>query len=217
MRYGIVILAAGSSRRMGRPKLLLPWGETTIIGWQISTWRDLQAAQIAVVHRPDDSKLLLELERVRMSSDERICNPCLDDEMFASVRCAANWSRWNPNLTHFVISLGDQPHIKRETLSELLRFSAAHPEEIGQPLYDGRARHPIVLPRRMFLRLADTGVSTLKEFLSKQSVITIPVNDPGLGLDIDEPADYERALRLVRQIPRIHVPHFSPGFHPGLV
>ena len=32
MRVGAVVLAAGRSRRMGRPKMILPWGETTVIG-----------------------------------------------------------------------------------------------------------------------------------------------------------------------------------------
>ena len=50
--FGVVILGAGASSRMGRPKLLLPWGDTSIIGHLIEQWRALAAAQIAVVRRP---------------------------------------------------------------------------------------------------------------------------------------------------------------------
>ncbi len=49
---GVVILGAGASSRMGRPKLLLPWGATTIVGHLLEQWQTLGAAQIAVVRRP---------------------------------------------------------------------------------------------------------------------------------------------------------------------
>ena len=48
-KSGAVILAAGSSSRMGRPKLLLPWGATSVLGHQIQTWRSLSVGQIATV------------------------------------------------------------------------------------------------------------------------------------------------------------------------
>ena len=40
---GVVILAAGRSARMGRPKLLLPWGETSVLGHLIKQWQALGA------------------------------------------------------------------------------------------------------------------------------------------------------------------------------
>ena len=62
---GVIILGAGASSRMGRPKLLLPWGDTTVIGHLIRQWRELGAAQIAVVHRPGRlRKLDAELDRL---------------------------------------------------------------------------------------------------------------------------------------------------------
>src|ERR1035437_2980619 len=46
---GVVILAAGRSARMGKPKLLLPWGGTSVLGHLIEEWRALHAKQIDVV------------------------------------------------------------------------------------------------------------------------------------------------------------------------
>ena len=51
---GVVILAAGRSARMGRPKLLLPWGGTSVLGHLIRQWEALGAKQIAVVCAPDE-------------------------------------------------------------------------------------------------------------------------------------------------------------------
>jgi molybdenum cofactor cytidylyltransferase len=195
--FGVVILAAGSSRRMGRPKLLLPWGNTTIIGSQIDTWRSLGVPQIAVVHRAGDLDFLRELDRIRVSQEHRISNPTPQDQMFGSVRCAATWSGWNSNLTHVVISLGDQPQLKPGTLRDLLELSTESPQEICQPLYGGRTRHPIVFPRGTFQTLKNSEATTLKEFLRTENVVGIELNDPGLALDIDDSADYEKALKFI--------------------
>ena len=50
---GVVVLAAGASSRMGRPKLLLPWGDTTVIGHLIANWQTVGARQITVVVADD--------------------------------------------------------------------------------------------------------------------------------------------------------------------
>ena len=59
-RLGAVILAAGRSLRMGRPKLLLPWGETSVLGHLLNQWRQVGAAQVAVVHAADNRLILAE-------------------------------------------------------------------------------------------------------------------------------------------------------------
>ncbi|HRY59690.1 MAG: NTP transferase domain-containing protein [Verrucomicrobia bacterium] len=41
---GVVLLAAGRSARMGKPKLLLPWGDTSVLGHLIRQWQSLGAA-----------------------------------------------------------------------------------------------------------------------------------------------------------------------------
>ena len=91
---GVVILGAGASSRMGRPKLLLPWRDTTVIGAILRQWRELGAAQIAVVHRPDDAALAAELDRLDFPAHDRIENPQPERGMFSSIVCAANWPGW---------------------------------------------------------------------------------------------------------------------------
>src|SRR5436309_4018491 len=113
---GVVILAAGRSTRMGRPKMLLPWGDTSVIGHLISEWRALEVGQVAVVRAADDAVLQLELDRLGFSLADCILNPTPERGMFSSVQCAARWSGWKAGLTHWAIVLGDQPQISRETL-----------------------------------------------------------------------------------------------------
>ena len=123
--FGVVILGAGASSRMGRPKLLLPWRDTTVIGAILRQWRELGAAQIAVVHRPNDTPLAAELDRLDHPCADRIENPQPERGMFISIVCAANWPGWQREISSLAIVLGDQPHLQSGTLRALLEFHAA--------------------------------------------------------------------------------------------
>ena len=115
--FGVIILGAGASSRMGRPKLLLPWNDTTVIGHLIRQWRKLGARQIAVVHRPNDAALAAELDRLDFPAKDRIENPKPERGMFSSIVCAANWDRMAAGIAVWAIVLGDQPHLRLETLA----------------------------------------------------------------------------------------------------
>src|SRR5512133_2533660 len=195
---GIVLLAAGRSLRMGRPKLLLPWGDTSVLGHFLREWPALGAAQIAVVLASGNTAIESELDRLGFPAGNRIRNQAPERGMFSSVQCAARWDGWASSLSHWAIALGDQPHLRRSTLAALLRFAAEHPDRVCQPARGGHARHPVLLPRTAFAALAETPALTLKEFLRSRDVLLCELDDPGLDLDLDHPEDYERALRLVR-------------------
>ena len=189
-----VILAAGRSSRMGQPKLLLPWGKTTILGHLLGEWQRL-AEQIAVVCAESDSTLQAAIEETGREVCV-ICNPAPDRGMFSSIRCAAQWPGWTPGLTHWAVVLGDQPHVRFQTLRVMVEFSAAHPDRVCQPGYSGRTRHPVFLPKQVFMELFASPAAHMKEFLTGREITVCELDDPGLDLDIDRPEDYENALRM---------------------
>jgi len=198
MSFATVILAAGASSRMGKPKLLLPWGETSVIGRLIEQWRAAEASQIAVVLAAGDKALELELDRIAFPVADCIHNSAPERGMFSSIQCAARWPGWKPNLRHWVIALGDQPHLRPETLRALLRLGTAHPESVCQLSRQGRPRHPVLLPAAAFRQLGNSTRRNLKEFLQHLplDLVLEESDDAGLDLDIDQPADYEKALHL---------------------
>jgi molybdenum cofactor cytidylyltransferase len=198
LSLGVVILAAGRSQRMGRPKLLLPWGGTSVLGHHLKQWQGLGATQVAVVCAPADRAIPAELDRLGFPAEERILNPAPQRGMFSSIRCAAQWPGWQPALTHWAIVLGDQPHVERRTLRQVLEFSAKHPTKVCQPARQGHGRHPVLLPKTVFRPLAITRAATLKAFLSSKPrlIALCELDDPGLDLDVDRPEDYARALKL---------------------
>jgi len=194
--FGVLILGAGASSRMGRPKLLLPWHNTTVIGHIIGQWRELGALQIAVVQRNNDTALAAELDRLNLPKLDRIINPQPERGMFSSIVCAANWTGWNPEIASFAIALGDQPHLHLETLRGLLKCHSHHPGTVCQPEFQGRPRHPVLLPREVFYELRQTNSETLKDFLKliPRPAVQYSVDDAALSLDLDTPEDYIKAM-----------------------
>jgi molybdenum cofactor cytidylyltransferase len=201
LKFGVVILAAGASSRMGRPKLLLPWGTTSVLGYLLELWQPPRAHQVGVVLAPEDPGLVAELDRLRFPNQNRILNPNPEEGMFSSVRCAAHWPGWNGDLTHWILSLGDQPHVQVSTLDALLASAARHPQQICQPSRRGRPKHPVILPKLEFEELRSTQEPNLKLFLTARALdrVLMDTDDVGLDLDIDYPADYEKALELFRR------------------
>ena len=151
--------------------------------------------QIAVVCQPADLKLGAELDRLNFPAQNRIENPQPERGMFSSILCAANWTGWNNEIAVWAIVLGDQPHLRLETLRTVLEFHARHPAAVCQPEFGGHARHPVLLPRRAFGELKQTHAKTLKTFLKQTScpLVKCPIADPGLALDLDTPEDYKQA------------------------
>ena len=194
-RFAVIILGAGASSRMGRPKLLLPWRDTTVIGHLILQWHELGAAQITVVLRPDDSALTAELDRLQFPKSDRIENPRPERGMFSSIVCAARWSGWQSDIASWAIALGDQPHLRTETLRMLLDCWRQNLDAICQPVFGGHAAHPVILPRSAFEALKSSGAGTLKDFLKLAPCRNVQnvINDPGLTLDLDTPEDYKQA------------------------
>jgi molybdenum cofactor cytidylyltransferase len=195
---GVTILAAGLSSRMGRPKMLLPWAGTSVLGHLIAQWQRLGAHEITVVCAIGDSSIDAELDRLSFPSGGRILNPSPEAGMFSSIQCAARWPGWDrASVTHLAIVLGDQPHLREQTLRSLIAFCAEHPNRICLPRQGGHRRHPVILPIGFLSGLAEAPQTNLRDFLdaTKSNTAILESDDPGLALDLDHPEDYQRAVR----------------------
>ncbi|MEM7385201.1 MAG: nucleotidyltransferase family protein [Verrucomicrobiota bacterium] len=196
--FGVVILGAGASRRMGRAKLALPWGEgSTIIEHLLCQWQRAGAAQTTIVVDRENLELNNALDAITGVRLDRIENPEPLKGMFGSIQSAAAWGGWDSGLTHIVVALGDQPHLKQQTLDHLIAAGRRRPEHICQPFWNERRRHPILFPRSIFHRLATSSHPTLAHVLRQDELPmdAVPMDDSGLGLDLDTPEDYAKAVR----------------------
>ena len=96
--------------------------------------------------------------------------------------------------TGVLIHLADYPLVILSTVKTICRAHTQSPQTIIIPTFQGRQGHPTLFPQAILAELAD-GV-TLRDIVRKDPtrVTRLPVNDEGILLDMDTPADYE-ALR----------------------
>jgi CTP:molybdopterin cytidylyltransferase MocA len=195
----VAILAAGESKRMGRPKLCLPWGQTTILGHILSQWREAGAENILVVHGPGETAVTRELDRLKIPAHERAETVAMERGMMGSIVTAAIQAQKETSWSHLVIVLGDQPHLRTETLREILRACVTSPGKLVRLLFQGKPGHPLALPAGVLAELSATPTETLREFLRLKNMpgCDLTCDDSGVLLDLDTPDDYGRALRPV--------------------
>ncbi len=192
--FGVVILAAGASTRMGTCKLLLPWDGKTVLTHLLDQWRIAGAAQIAPVIDPSNQPLRKALAHAGFSPSDWIENRAPQLGMFSSLQEASRWTGWLSTLTHWIVSLGDQPHIETSTLCLLLNAARENPTRICQPTLNGETAHPIILPGSNFRELAQNDVPDLRIYIRRQEPfrLRVPVEDAAVSGDLDTPEDYRR-------------------------
>lgn len=195
----VAILAAGESRRMGRPKLCLPWGKTTILGHILAQWREAGADKILVVHGQGKTPVTLELDRLGVPAAQRAATVAPERGMMGSVVTAAAQALHDKSLTHLVIVLGDQPQLQTGTLRELLRVCEATPDKMIRVVFGGKSGHPLALPMNVLAELSVTLSETLRDFLCLKEIpaCDLTCHDSGVLLDVDTPDDYARASHSI--------------------
>lgn len=188
-----VVLAAGESRRMGTPKLLLPFGEKTIIEHIVDTVCDSIADKILVV-------LGSHHEEIRTKIADRpilsVINTRYQEGMLSSIQ--TGFRSVPPETTAVVICLGDQPLIPFFVIDQLIHTYRQSKKGIVLPVYKGRRGHPILID----VKYKNT-VQNISQEIGLRSLIhdypqdiqEVEVDSPHILKDIDRPKDYARELK----------------------
>lgn len=182
-----IILAAGLSRRMGKNKLLLPLGDSTVIS------RLLERIPYPLFQ---EVFLVFSDQRVHTLAAQFPVTPCLNREPLAgkshSIRLGLRGSRAEDGLMFFV---ADQPLLKRSTITRLLATFCANTAKIVVPEVDGMARNPVIFPtdcRQALQALhGDQGGRGILQD-NHDRVCAIPWSCGEEFCDIDTPEDYQQ-------------------------
>jgi molybdenum cofactor cytidylyltransferase len=115
-------------------------------------------------------------------------------EMLASVKAGLAAARSMHPTADVLLHLADHPEVKRDTLEILVRTSAEQPNRAVVPEFDGRGGHPVVIPAGLVSSILDfQAAGGLRQFWldHAERCVRLPVDDPGVVLDVDTPSDYE--------------------------
>lgn len=145
-----VVLAAGGSRRLGRPKQLEPWGRTTLLGHVVERARLFPVEEIWVVLGADAEDIL---GAVDLGGCGVIENPEWEEGLASSLRVALDALTRLSKATGALILLGDQPDVSPEVVAELVdRFGRTKSQAVV-PKYRYTWGNPVIVGRPLWPRL----------------------------------------------------------------
>jgi molybdenum cofactor cytidylyltransferase len=185
-----LVLAAGGSQRLGRPKQLLPFGEATLLDHTLGTARACGFDQLLCVlgGGAEDVRAAVDLSGAEVVVNEQFGTGC-------SSSIAAALDAVDPRSEVLVLMLGDQPGVTPDTVAALLAGRGDAP--LAACRYDDGRGHPLAFSRTVFPDLGalhgDKGVWKL---LDRRAAEVVDVPIPGrIPLDVDTWDDYQAVLR----------------------
>jgi molybdenum cofactor cytidylyltransferase len=188
-----IILAAGSSRRMGMQKMLLPYGRSTILETTITHVLGSNVDRIVVVLGADRDRIL---EVISPLPVEHCNNENHLEGMLSSVICGLN--AVPPECGAAMIFPGDQPEISPGVINNLIDFYNQSLKGIVIPVYENRRGHPLLVDmkyRRIIEQLDPSRGLRALMHIFPEDIGEVEVGEPGILVDIDNRDAYEAAIK----------------------
>jgi molybdenum cofactor cytidylyltransferase len=145
-----LVLAAGGSSRLGAPKQLLPWGDTTLLGHVLETLRELPIDEVFVVLGANGEEIL---DTVDLSGTSVIENPEWEEGMASSLRVGLDAVLRLSRADAVVIFLGDQPDISEEVVTGIIDARRSTKRQAIVPKYRYVWGNPVLVERSLWPRL----------------------------------------------------------------
>jgi molybdenum cofactor cytidylyltransferase len=188
-RVAAVVLAAGQSRRMGQPKMALPWGRGTVIEAVVQLLQEAGVMDIVVVTggARETVEQALAGNPVRLVHNPQYARSEMVGSLQEGIRalpvdCAAA-----------LVVLGDQPGISPEVVRAVIERYRAEGSPLVAPSYQMRRGHPWLAARVTWPELlALAPQDTLRDFLRRHAadMAYVVVDSPAILKDLDTPQDY---------------------------
>ena len=186
-----IILAAGSSRRMGRPKQVLIWDGEALVRRAARTALEAGLDPVIVVVGAYQGEVIQALDGL----DLRVVNN-MEWENGQSTTVRAGVAALPPRVGAAVFLLADQPFVGSQLLQELTHHHANSLAPVVAPSVEGERANPVLFDRRTFADLmALSGDSGGRQVIGKWGVELLAWQDKRILLDIDDDEDYQKALK----------------------
>jgi molybdenum cofactor cytidylyltransferase len=183
MNISAIILAAGKSIRMGQPKMLMPWGNTTVLGKVVETLRTAGIEEITLVTNSTIAPQITNYKLPMMLNDS--------SEMLKSIQLGLQAQK--PSVEAALICLGDQPQVEEKSVRSVCDGFQQTQSTIVVPSYQMRRGHPWLIARELWDEVLQMRTpESMRDFLNKHDndIFYVVSDSPSTLQDIDTPADY---------------------------
>ena len=189
MQLAILILAAGSSSRMGRPKQLLPWGNTTLLGEAINTAKSIKTATTYVVlgANYDQIKKTIENDFIQIIYNDNW-------ELGLGSSIAKGIKNLSYSYDGVLIMLADQPLVNKTHLTALIKaFEDDNQHIVATDYATGRLGVPAIFDHCYFEELSQfTEDKGAKQLIDNNAKNVTALKAEHLIIDIDTEEGYKR-------------------------
>ena len=192
-QIGIVILAAGESSRLGKPKQLLRFEGRTLIRRSVENALQSRAGPVLVILGSENEKVRNEIIDLPI---ETISNSEWKSGIASSIKCSVNKIiQENRKVSAVIFTLCDQPYVNYETLSKLVLKYRSTGAKIVASEYEETIGVPALFDASLFEELMSlTGDSGAKSLIRRYSAKVEIISAPEAALDIDSLPDYQRLI-----------------------
>ncbi len=197
-----IILAAGESRRMGQPKMLLPWGNVSVLEHVISVFSGAGMEDILIV----TGAIREQIEEAVVKYGKRypvrsVYNKdYAHGEMLSSLQCGlralapTDLSNAESVTAAALVGLGDQPQIQERSVRLVSEAFMETESPIVIPSFQMRRGHPWLVARPLWAELLDTHPpQSPRDFLNAHpsDIHYVNTDTPSILVDLDTPEDYQ--------------------------
>ena len=185
-----IVLAAGTSSRMGEPKQMLKLGPTTLFQAVLDKVVRSRVNEVIVVLGSSADEII---RRSTLGRAKVVINGDFVEGMSSSLR--AGLRALNPESKAVLVVLADQPLLSEKTLNVMIEDYVRTRSPILAPKFRARRGNPVLFDRSLFSELQSlTGDRGAKSVVERHPdlLLEVPVEDEGVVLDIDTREDYDR-------------------------
>jgi len=188
-----VILSAGASSRMGRPKALLPYREGTFLEHLIEVTRHPRIGVTRVVLGAGAEVIQAV---AKLDPSVVVLNPDWEQGQLSSIRAGLR-SLEGIDTDGIVLCPVDHPLVSAPLVSELIERFYGDKKAIVLPIYNGRRGHPVIFSSALYGELlaapADKGARAVV-WAHAAHVLEVPTDEEGVVLNINDPDMLKRAI-----------------------
>lgn len=190
---GVVILAAGASKRLGRPKQLLTYHNTTLLQHTIDSANSLEALAKLIILGAQAEKIAIQIDT---KSFEVVINEHWANGLSSSIEAGLTILRKNhPTIKNVLFVLSDQPYLTHDHLKKLLSKHQDDEPCITGSFYANQVGVPIVFSYHYFDELLTLdGDQGARKIVAKYpySIQSVPFEKGEIDVDTEE--DYQNLI-----------------------